>query len=188
MTTATRALYVCALLPLAAAGGTSAADEQATNIRVVKPDADTYVTAAEPDRNFGRARVLRADGSPQATTFLRFRHTHLSRRVVSVTLLLHAHAGARTGFEVRLVPRDDWREGRLTYATAPRPSLRYASSKPLRRGAWSAVDVTPFVGDGGDTISLAITTRSPLGVAFRSRESAQRPMLVVRTEAEQPEG
>jgi hypothetical protein len=170
----------------AAAGGASAVDRPPTRIRVVKPNADTYVTAAEPERNFGRAPVLRADGSPQATTYLRFRHTHLSRRVVGVTLLVHAHAGAQTGFEVRRVPQDDWREGRLTYATAPRPSLRYASSKPVRRGTWSAVDVTPFMADGDDTITLAITTRSPRGVAFRSRESRQRPMLVVRTEAEPP--
>jgi hypothetical protein len=163
------------------AGGAWAGGDRGVKIQALKPEADTYVSAAEPDRNFGSATVLRADGAPQATTYLRFRHPILRRNVVGATLLVHAHAGSRTGFEVRRVPQDDWRESRLTYVIAPRPSLRYASSTPVRRGNWSVVDVTPFVSDGDDTITLAITTRSPLGVAFRSRESKQRPMLVVRT-------
>ena len=173
---------MCAVLPLAAtAAGAWAGNDRTIKIRALKPEADTYVSAAEPDRNFGTAAVLRADGAPDATAYLRFRHPTLSRNVVSVTLLVHAHAGGRTGFEVRRVLQDDWRERRLTYETAPRPSLRYASSTPLHRGKWRVIDVTSFVSDGNDTITLAITTRSPRGVAFRSRETKQRPMLVVRT-------
>jgi hypothetical protein len=170
------------VLPLAAtAGGAWAGDDRDTKIRAVVPEADTYVSAAEPARNFGNAPVLRADGMPQATTYLRFRHPSLSRNVVGVTLLVRIHGEGRSGFEVRRVPHDDWSESRLTYASAPRPSLRYASATPVRRWRWRVVDVTPFASDGNDTITLAITTRSPLGVAFRSRESKQRPMLVVRT-------
>jgi hypothetical protein len=182
VTAATKALCLCAALPLAAtAGGAWAGDDRGSKIRALRPEADTYVSAAEPDRNFGAAAVLRADAAPQATTYLRFRHPILSRNVVSVTLLVHVHAGGRNGFEVRRVPQDDWRESTLTYETAPRPSLRYASSTPVRQGSWRVVDVTPFASDGNDTITLAITTRSPRGVAFRSRESRQRPLLVVRT-------
>jgi hypothetical protein len=182
VTAATKALCACAVLLLAAtAGGAWAGDERGVKIRALKPEADTYVSAAEPNTNFGSAEVLRADGAPQATTYLRFRHPILRRNVVGATLLVHPHVGRRTGFEVRRVPQNDWHEGRLTYVIAPRPSLRYASSTPVRQGSWSVVDVTPFVSDGSDTITLAITTRSSLGVAFRSRESKQRPMLVVRT-------
>jgi len=155
--------------------------EQGVKIRGLKPEADTYVSAAQPDRNFGLARILRADGSPHTKAYLRFRHSILSREVVSAILLVHVRAGDRAGFQVRRVPRNDWREDRLTYATAPRPSLRYASSSPVRGGHWSAIDVTPFLAAGDDTVTLAITTRSPLGIVFHSRESRQRPMLVVRT-------
>jgi hypothetical protein len=171
----------------AAAGGASARDERSTGIRVLKPEADTYVSAAEPNRNFGRSPVLRADGSPPATTYLRFRLKKAGRRAGSVTLLLHAHAGSRrAAFDVRRVPRNDWSEGEVTYATAPRPSLRYASSKRVRLGAWSAVDVTSFVVGHDDWITLAVTTRNQLGLAFRSRESNQGPILVVRTGREGP--
>jgi hypothetical protein len=182
VTAAAKALCACAVLPLTASvGGAWAGDDRHGKIRALKPEADTYVSAAAPARNFGNARVLRADGAPRATTYLRFRHSSLARGVARVTLLVHAHEGGRNGFEVRRVSDDDWSESELTYATAPRPSLRYASATPTRQGSWRIVDVTPFMIDSTDTITLAITTRSSQGVVFQSRESKQRPMLVVRT-------
>lgn len=126
--------------------------------------------------------ALRADGAPQTTIYLRFPLGKLKGDVTDVTLLLHAQAGARTSFQVRRVRQDEWRERGLTYATAPRLSLRYASSKPVRRGAWSAVDVTAFVADDDERVSLAITTKSALGVTFASRESSRGPRLVIRTQ------
>lgn len=123
---------------------------------------------------------------PEATVYLRFRIRKVKGEVTGVTLLLHAQGRARVSYQVRRVDENGWREGRLTYATAPRLSLRYASSKPVRRGVWSALDVTPFV-SGGGRVSLAITTKSPLGVVFASRESNHGPRLVVRTDAERVE-
>jgi hypothetical protein len=186
-----RALCAGAVLGAAVTGGAWAGGEQRPKMRVLKPEADTYVSAAQPDRNFGRALVLRADAAPQATAYLRFRHSSLRAQAAGVTLLVYVRAGDASGFEVRRVPSTDWHEERLTYATAPRPSLQYASSKPGRSRAWSAVDVTPFLSDGEETLTLAITTRSRLGVSFRSRESRQRPVLVVRrggAAAEEPGG
>jgi hypothetical protein len=168
-------------LTLLTASASYAAEGPPTSIRAYKPEADTYVTAAQPRRNFGHTRTLHTDGAPPATVYLRFRVERLDDKVESVTLLLHAEAGAR-GFQVRRVGEDEWRERTLTYRNAPRLSLRYASSKPVRRGKWSAVDVTPLVADENDDhVSLAITTRSPLGVVFASRETNDGPRLVIST-------
>jgi len=165
-----------------AATATAGAGARPSNaIRALTPEADTYVSAARPETNFGRSRSLRADGSPRTAAYLRFRLMRLNGEITSVTLLLHARGPARTSYEVRRVYQDDWRERGLTFENAPRHSLRYASSKPVRRGAWSAVDVTPFVTDDGGRVSLAVTTRSPRGVVFESRESRHGPRLVVRT-------
>lgn len=177
-------LVACATLASAGAVSSAAgALKEPDVIRAFSPRADTYVSAAQPTTNFGRLRLLRADAAPQATTYLRFRLKGLSGDIEGVTLLLHARAGARASFEVRRVREDGWRERQLTYANAPRLSLRYGSSKPVRRGAWSAVDVTSFVSDVED-VNLAITTRSRLGVVFDSRESKQGPRLVVTTSEE----
>jgi hypothetical protein len=157
------------------------AEPPTTELRAFRPEADTFVSSARPERNFGRSRSLRADGSPRETVFLRFRLRKLKGSITSVTLLLHAQAGARTSYQVRRVYEDEWRERFLTFENAPRLSLRYVSSKPVRQGIWSAVDVTSFVTDESGQVSLAITTRSTRGVVFESRESDQGPRLVVRT-------
>jgi hypothetical protein len=149
------------------------------DIRVFSPEADTYVSEAAPDTNFGRSLLLRVCGSPQTTTYMRFRMQKLPKHVTSVILLLHAGAGARTVYAIRRADAIEWRERQLTYANAPRPSMRYAAAKVLRHGAWSAVDVTQIV-DGRTRVTLAITTRSRRGVAFYSRESKLGPRLVVR--------
>ena len=174
-------------LVLVGASAAQAAEISAPSIRAFKPVADTYVTADQPRRNFGRTKALRADGAPQATVYLRFRMRKVEGKLESVTLLLHAESGARA-FQVRRVREDDWREAQLTYRTAPKLSLRYAASRPVRRGKWSAVDVTPlFETDDDEQVSLAITTRSPVGVVFASRESKKGPRLVVRTERPEPD-
>ena len=172
------------LLALGVASSATAGTQQkpSTNIRALRPEADTYVSAARPQSNFGQMRALRADGSPLTTSYLRFRIKKLKGEIAGVTLLLHARAGARTIYQVRRVRSDEWRESELTYENAPELSLRYASSKPVRRRAWNAVDVTPFIAGTDGRVSLAITTKNELGVVFESRESSHSPRLVVRTD------
>ncbi|HEV3480459.1 MAG TPA: DNRLRE domain-containing protein [Gaiellaceae bacterium] len=157
-------------------------------LRAFRAEADTYVSAARPEANFGRSRTLRADATPRETIYLRFRLRELSGEVTSVVLLLHARTEARTSFQVRPVGDDDWTERELTFETAPEASLRYAASKPVRRGIWSAVDVTSFVDEGGGRVSLAVTTRGTRRVVFGSLESRRGPRLVVRTKREKDEG
>jgi hypothetical protein len=164
--------------------GSARAQLLSDELRAFRPAADTYVSAARPEANFGRARSLRAAGAPRQTIFLRFRIDELKGSITSATLLLHARAKTSTSYQVRGVHEDEWRERRLTFENAPRLSLRYVSSKPVRRGIWSAVDVTSFVTDDTGRVSLAVTTRSPLGVVFESRESDQGPRLVIRTAKE----
>jgi hypothetical protein len=115
------------------------------------------------------------------TAYLRFNLRKLSGEITSVTLLLHPTTAARRGFAVRRVYENAWRERRLTYANAPRPSPRYTAAKPVRRGDWSAIDVTPFVTGGGE-LSLAVTTGAAQVLSFGSRESTHGPRLVVRTD------
>lgn len=174
------------LIPLAAligaAGSSASAASPLDELRVYKPVADTYVTAAQAGANFGRSRALRVGSSPETTAFVRFRLKRTAAPIASVTLLLRPRSPGRASFAVRRVADNEWRERRLTFATAPSTSLRYTSSRPVRRGAWSAVDVTSFVSpNGGEVISLAITTRGMREISFGSRESRSGPRLVVRT-------
>lgn len=174
------AVAMVAVATAAATGAAPAATGPRSAIRAFKPVADAYVSSAQPRGNFGRMRILRVDGAPEETAYLRFRLRKVSGRITSVTLLLHPTTATRASFAVRRVPEDEWRERQLTYRNAPRPSSRYTSSKPVRRGVWSAIDVTPFVDNESGDVSLAITTRAARGLSFGSRESSHGPRLVVR--------
>jgi hypothetical protein len=150
------------------------------DIRAFSPEADTYVSSSHPRENFGRARVLRVDGAPETTAFLRFKLEGDEEEIAGVTLLLHPKTAGRARYAVRRVHRNDWRERRLTFGNAPRRSQRYVSSSPVRRGMWSAVDVTAFVDHSEPEVSLAITTLSAREISFGSRESRFGPRLVVQ--------
>lgn len=174
-----------AVATAAATGAALAETGPRSAIRAFKPVADAYVSSAQPRGNFGRMRILRVDGAPEKTAYLRFRLKKVSGRITSVTLLLHPTTATRASIAVRQVPEDEWRERRLTYTNAPRPSSRYTSSKPVRQGVWSAIDVTPFVDNESGDVSLAITTRATRGLSFGSRESSHGPRLVVRFEEDE---
>ena len=167
------------ILAASTAGAADAWVAGVPDIRVFSPEADTYVTEAAPDSNFGRSMSLRASASPDTTTYLRFRLERLPKRVTSVILLLHARAGARASYAIRRADTIAWRERQLTYTNAPRPSMRYAAARMVRHRTWSAVDVTQIV-DGRSRVTRAITTRSRTGVTFSSRESTLGPRLVIR--------
>src|SRR3712207_1990386 len=105
----------------AAAGIAAAETNPMREIRALKPIADTYVLSARPVTNFGRAPVLRVDGAPRATTYLRFRVPNKDE-VATATLLLHTGGTKSASYEVRPVEERDWRERRLTFANAPEMS------------------------------------------------------------------
>jgi hypothetical protein len=173
-----------AVLALVAAVGTSSAPAAADDeqIRAFKPVADAYVAVMRPRQNFGRTPVLRVDGAPEKTAYLRFDLRRLKGEITSVTLLLYSTTAARGGYAVRAVYEDDWLERRLTYENAPRPSSRYALSRRVRPGVWNAIDVTPIVDYDSGRVSIAITTRGARELSFGSRESRRGPRLVVRFE------
>jgi hypothetical protein len=166
------------------AGAASASDRPPPGLQVFGATADTYVTSARPAANYGRALVLKA--GPKTTTFLRFDLKQRTSESATVILLLHAQSGQRAAYQVRRVNEIAWGERRLTFANAPRLSSRYTAGKQKQQGAWNAVDVSAFVA-GNAKVSLAVTSRSPKGLVFHSRESKLGPRLVVQT-GESPAG
>jgi hypothetical protein len=162
------------------AGAASASDKPPPALQVIGATADTYVTAARPAANYGRAATLKAASAPQTTTFLRFDLKQRTSESATVILLLHAQTRQRAAYQVRRVTQVAWGERRLTFANAPKLSSRYTAGKQKQQGAWNAVDVSAFVA-GNARVSLAVTSRSPKGLVFHSRESKLGPRLVVQT-------
>jgi hypothetical protein len=147
--------------------------------RVYTPEADTYVTTAHPNANFGTATILRSDSTPKIRSYLRFRLHSLSGKVVSARLRLWSRTGDLVGYSVHPVTKAGWDELRISSNNGPAAGKPVASSGPFGPETWSGVDVTRLV-QGTDAVSLALTTNSTQNVTFDSRESIHKPQLVVQ--------
>lgn len=147
------------------------------------PAADSYVSQAEPNRNFGTRTTLRTDASPVLRSYLRFDLSALPPGPVTAAhLRILPSSNNSKGFEVRGVTDTSWTESGLVYTGAPTPSTTVAAaSGRTTAGTWVEVDVTTLVAAG--TRSVALTSPSTTAATLSSREagSASSPRLVVTT-------
>ena len=144
------------------------------------PIADSYVSQATPDTNYGSNSTLRVDSSPIIDSYLRFDLQSLSGTVTSATLRVFANSSQTVGFDVRGVSNDSWVESSITYTGAPGFSSIVDSSGPVTAGNSYDLDVTSLV-VGDSIVSLALTTTHTTALSLASRESANDPQLIVET-------
>jgi hypothetical protein len=158
--------------------------DRGPRIRAMRPKADAHVSAVSRAQNFGRAHELKIDSSPTLRTYVMFNVNLKSGHgeVKQVSLLLYSQTRSQAGYQIRLVS-ERWRERKITFANAPPSSRAFVRSGPLRAKAWHAVDVTSLVSDDHKYIGFVLTTVSPKGVGFASRETkVHGPRLVVERE------
>jgi chitodextrinase len=133
--------------------------------------ADTYVSSAYPDSNYGMATSWRVDGSPYTYAYLKFTVQGTGGTPIQhAYLTVYANSSSSVGINVVAVGDNSWDEYALTYNTAPALGTLLASSSSFGSGAWLTFDVTPYItGDG--TYSFAILTPGSTAVSFASKES-----------------
>ena len=174
-------LVIAAQLSLSPIPGASGAPSTSTFV----PVADTYASSVESTRNFGTLTTLRTDGSPDVRTLLRFDPDGLATSITGSRLRVFANSGNSDSIDVRGVASSAWGETSLTYANMPAAFSITDSSGPIAAGSWLEWDVTSLV-KGNDPISFALTSASVTATSLASRESANRPQLLVTTESGTP--
>ncbi len=144
------------------------------------PNADAYVNSSYPDTNYGTLTTLRADGSPDVHSYVRFNVQGLGGYSIKrVRLLFYMNSGSSAGLAAEAVADNSWGETTITYNNAPALGATLATSGAVTSGAWSAMDVTSYVAAEG-TYSLGVTTPGSTAISFASRESgANAPQLIV---------
>ena len=151
-----------------------------TSETVYTPFADTYVSTAHPEANYGNTPALRVDATPKIRSYLRFRLDGSSGRIVKAELRLWSRSGSLTGYSVHPVPDRDWGELGITSRNGPAVEASVATSGPFGPETWTSTDVTRLVA-GTDEVSVALTTKSAENMTFDTREGSHEPQLVVRT-------
>jgi hypothetical protein len=149
------------------------------------PVADTYASSVEPNRNFGTLTSLRTDGSPDVRGFLRFDSDGLGSTIIGAKLRVFANSANSDSIDVRGVSSTSWGESTLTYSNMPAALSVTDASGAIAAGSWLEWDVTSLIA-GNDPISFALTSASMTATSLASRESANRPQLVVTADSGTP--
>jgi hypothetical protein len=152
----------------------------ATGTVTFNPVADAYVTAAIPNTNYGASQQIRFDASPVVNGYLTFNVQGLGGSVASAKLRLYANSSSTVGCKVFSVPDVSWGERTITYNTAPALGVQVGSYGAIRSSTWIEIDVTTLI-SGNGTFGLAVSGLNGTAVSLGSRESANKPQLVITT-------
>jgi len=146
------------------------------------PVADTWVSTAHPDTNYGKQPILRTRGVPKVRTYLRFDLQGVSGRVTKATLHLWARTSSSAGYHVHPVAGTSWDEHKLASKSAPVYGTATAASGPFAANTWTTVNLTSFV-RGKKMVSFALNGTGQENETYDSREGTRKPELVVETSA-----
>ncbi len=149
----------------------------------LEPVADAYVQ----DRlttNTGISTQLRVDASPTTRAYLKFTVSGLSAPPAKVELRVYATntSAYAAGYRAFGVAISTWTETGITYANAPAlDAVAVGSTGALPAAAgYRTIVVTPLI-TGNGTYSIALTTTSTTALALASRQSTNRPQIVITT-------
>ena len=156
-------------------GSFQEATEQRSTFTAV---ADTFARSTEPDRNFGTQSAVRTDASPYVGSFLRFDPNGLGSSISRAILRVYANSSNSGRIDVRGVTSNSWGESTLTYRNMPAVLSVVGSVARISEGTWVQWDVTSLV-RGNGTLSFGLTSTSITATSLASRESSNRPQLVV---------
>jgi hypothetical protein len=110
--------------------------------------------------------------------YLRFTVQGVVGSVTSAKLRIYANSAASAGHEVRGVTDTTWGETTINFGNAPAVGDVAGTSGSFAAGTWIEVDVTSLI-TGNGTYSLAVTTPGGTAISYGSRESTNKPELVV---------
>ncbi len=98
--------------------------------------------------------------------------------VARARLRVYLQSKLTAGFSVYAVA-PTWTEKTLTWNSAPQPSGTPVSSGPVPAAGWVEIDVTSLIPPGSPTLSVALISTSGTSVSVSSRETTNKPNLLV---------
>jgi hypothetical protein len=146
-----------------------------------KPVADSYVTAAIPNTNYGGSQQLRVDASPVVNAYLRFDVKGLNAPIASAKLRIFANSSSSTGIKVFGVTNNTWVENTITFNNAPPLGNLGGSVGKFAGGTWITIDITPLI-TGNGVFNVAASGLNATAISLASREAgANAPQLIITT-------
>lgn len=162
----------------------------ATTIATIIPVADSYTDSAHPASTAGGTSTkLYVDASPVQTTFLKFDLTPLAGKTFSLVTLrfkttADTMAGSANGATVKFVSDTAWKEAYMSFNNTVPISSTTLGNVPSNSvsNTWYDVTLSPSLiqPNAGRLLSLAIVATGSDELIFYSRESADKPQLIIK--------
>ena len=151
------------------------------------PLADTYVSSAAPSSNYGTAKTMKADGSPEVNSYLRFPPPPVDQLLLSASLRLTSTANLPSGVRVHSLDDRTWSETGLTWSNAPPPGPQVGTSSAVTGGTAFTTDVTGAVSSDTPTVNLVVRNLSASNISMYTKENGTSvPALVYETSTVAP--
>jgi len=146
--------------------------------------ADASVKSDNPTRNYGRTSTMATDGSPLKVNYVKFDLSPLSGKNI-ISARLHLKVATDPSPQIQSnkhVENNTWDEYQITYNNRPAAGNQVLAS--INSGgvtdAWQEVDITGAVRvSAGQVISLAIEMDGTNGITFYTRETVDKPQIIV---------
>ncbi len=177
-------LLISMILTISLPAGTA----NATQTLSIKTQADTFISAAKPNTNFGNLATLRSDASPTEKIYLRFNVRGLSGRTIkSARIVVRSLVTSDSGLVLKPVANTTWGENTLTFRNAPPIGTNpIAAVTSLSADSWVSFPVTKIITHEG-LYSFALVTRSTKPIRLVSRSSSSYyPRLILTLETPDP--
>ncbi|MBD1538870.1 phytase [Arthrobacter sp. S13_S34] len=141
--------------------------------------ADSYVSTASPNSNFGRAKTLTVSDSTYRA-LLRFNVTLPSgSTVTNITLRLYSNTSVSGSFIVHPAS-NSWSETTVTAANQPAwQTTELARSGLLRARQYASAALPTNAITGSGNFNVGVDTTAGVQGSLDSREGAKRPQLVI---------
>ncbi|MBA2538569.1 MAG: DNRLRE domain-containing protein [Deltaproteobacteria bacterium] len=164
----------------------AAASPAAAGTYTFTPTADAQVLSDFPMTNYATGTRMAVDGAPYAQqTLLRFTASGLSGTVTSAKVRVYVNNPSDDGPAIYRVGTT-WTESSVTWNS--RPALvgsALADKGVIATATWAEYDVTAAITVDG-SYNFALVSGSADGATFHSRETAERPQLVIVTSTSAP--
>ena len=144
------------------------------------PDADAWVSGAEPSTNFGLDTQLRVRGgsSTPRNAYLRFNVSGLTGPATAKLRVFVTQASTIGGGTAYTVSDTTWSETGIIFTNAPAVGSPLSTVGPVSAGVWVEFDLGTVTTNG--LVSFAIKrSGSTEAVYYSSREGVNAPQLVL---------
>lgn len=178
-------LLAAAALAGALMAGPAAAQAQTLTFT---PVADTYVSSSAATTNYGKSADLWTDASPSRKGYLRFNVSGTAGlHVTGVRLRMYQRDKSPAGGDVYSISSNTWSESATNYDNRP------AIDGPLRASfgsvaakKWYTVALSSGAVGADGLVSFAVSSRNSDGASWASRETSNKPQLLVDVTAAPP--